>query len=665
MSDSNKNYTVSDLMGEFFSTDGYTQPAADGTVSRAAETSAVTETSAVAETSAVTETSAVAEEEISAADIDTDDVEVVSDILEEDTSESQNADITVAGNSEWETLEIAETVSEIFDESNISESISVDSCGDSVVCENKEEMEENVGNKKEMGNKTEIPDISKTETEKNQEIKTENIAVSELSDKSEEDIDKDFNESFIKRFLKGIIPWKGDSACEVIRKIIFISASAVFIGAGCMLVSTLIQSRQAVEQKEKDREIIVTTAATAIDESGNVITIAPTDEEVAEHRFNVAEYYKGINEDYVGYLELSGCDIAEPIVKGENNDYYLTHAIHGGTNKAGTVFMDYRCTFTGDYISPNIVFYGHNQEDGTMFGNLKEYKQNVTFYEENPVVKFSTENETYEYLIYGFFVTNALEKQDSNGEVFHYQDYIETMSDENTFDWYLDMVYERNQIVSPVDVVYGDKLLCLSTCSNEFSNSRFVIFARMLREGESIDDYDFSETYLNPYARGVDWEAIMSGETSATEEEILDEDDEDEIVGNGFLETAVHVKRNPAVTETETTPEAETTVVPDDESKSETEGETTTKKRKKNTSETEETAQTSVSETSGLEEATRKKKKTSETSADISESRDGSDNGETVTRSSSKNKKQGTETEPAETAPPQPEDGSSETVTAG
>lgn len=658
MSDSNKNYTVNDLMGEFFSTDGYKSSVADGHKSSVAGSyeSSVGNGSAYGEET----------EEISANDFDADSVEVVSESLEEDPSEAESADITVAGSSEWETAEIAETVSKIFDEKSVSESISDVFRGNSAVSEDSENPEEKSGNGSETENKTEISENFSAEAEKKQE--TGDGTVPEPSDKSEEDIDKEYNESFMKRFLKGIFPWKGDSVGEVIRKIIFIAASAVFIGAGCMLISTLIQSKQAVEQKEKDREIIVTTAATTIDESGNVITIAPTEEEKAEHRFNVAEYYKGINEDYVGYLELNGCDIAEPIVKGEDNEYYLTHAIHGGTNKAGTVFMDYRCTFTDDYISPNVVFYGHNQEDLTMFGSLKEYKQNVEFYEENPVVRFSTENNTYEYVIYGFFVTNALENQDSNGVVFHYQDYIETLNDEPTFDWYLDMVNERNQIVSPVDVVYGDKLLCLSTCSNEFTNSRFVVFARMLREGESADDFDFSETYLNPYARGVDWDAIMSGETSATEEEILDEEDEDEnggeIVGNGFLETAVHTSRRPAA-ETETTPKAETTAVPDEENGSETEGETTTKKRKK-TSEMEETAQTSASETSGLEEVTRKRKKTSETLTDISESTESSGNGETVTRSPAKNKRPASETEPAETAPPQPEENASETTaTAG
>lgn len=660
MSDTEKN--LNDLMEKYFPDDNLMEKYFPDTVSR-------TETDA---------DTASENEEISVSDgsgTETDEgTEIVTDVLEEDSSEAENADVSIAGEMEWETPEITETVSEMFSKKGISEIESTVSHDSNGVCG---DLEENVGNDLEMEKETEIPRNIKTETEKKMETDTEKGGNDPSPDSSDDSVDKDFNESFMKRFLKGMIPWKGDSVGEIIRKIIFIAASAVFIGAGCMLASTLIQSRQAVEQKEKDKEIIVTTAATTIDESGNVVTVAPTEEQEAEHRFNVSEYYKGINEDYIGYLELSGCDIAEPIVKGEDNEYYLTHAIHGGTNKAGTVFMDYRCTFTDDYISPNIVFYGHNQEDGTMFGNLKRYKQDVEFYGENPIVRFSTAEKTYEYVIYGFFVTNALEKQDSNGEVFHYQDYIETLSDENTFNWYLDMVNERNQIVPPVDVEFGDRLLCLSTCSNEFSNSRFVIFARMLRDDESAEDYDFSRTYLNPYARGVDWEAIMSGETSANDEELLDSDDEeegdgDEIVGNGFLETAVHTARRPAETESETETGSEETTVPDEENESETE-ETTSKKKKKKKTETEETTQESGSDTSGLEEVTRKKPKKSETS---SVSDDSAETSESPSADSSENTAPNGETSlngeassgevPAETAPPENAvDGSSETVTAG
>lgn len=378
-----------------------------------------------------------------------------------------------------------------------------------------------------------------TENASEEDVPKEETAAetADITESEEITEDEDINEKWLARFAKGIFPVKGDGVFEVIRKIIFLAAITVFVGAGIMLTSTLIQSRKAQEIQSSMREIIETTVATYIDDEGNVQTIPPTKEEEEQHNREIAEIFKEINEDYIGYVIVEGCDIYEPVVKGRDvgDEYYLKHDIYGELNKAGTIYMDSRCTVTPDYTSPNIVLYGHNQEDGTMFGRLKYYKVDYTqepisidFYKNNPVIKFNPEFETGEYLIYGFFVTNALENQDSNGEVFHYHDYIETMNDENTFNWYQGEVKKRNQIISPVDVQYGDKLLVLSTCSNEFTNSRFVVFARKLRDGESVSDYDFSEARFNPNAKGVDWEAILSGETSATEvpeqeEEILDE----------------------------------------------------------------------------------------------------------------------------------------------
>ncbi|MCM1329914.1 MAG: sortase [Ruminococcus sp.] len=436
---------------------------------------------------------------------------------------------------------------------------------------------------------TETADVPEKETaeevpdEKEKEVPTEK---EEKAAEITEIDDTDVNEKWLVKFAKGIFPVRGDSVFEVIRKIIFMAAVVVFVGAGVMLTGTLIQSKKAVEIQSSMREVIETTVATTIDENGNVVTIPPTDEEIAEHNRLVAENFKAINEDYVGYLELAGCEIFEPVVKGRDvgDEYYLKHNIYGELNKAGTIYMDARCTVTPEYTSPNIVLYGHNQEDGTMFGHLKYYKVdytqepiNIDFYKENPVVKFSPEFDSGEYLIYAFFVTNALEKQDSNGVVFHYHDYIETMSDESTFNWYMGEVQKRNQIISPVDVRFGDKLLVLSTCSNEFTESRFVVFARKLREGESVSDYDFSEARINPSAQGVDWDAILSGETSDTTaapetEETIDEFTTHKKSLGKRNEKTYRTEAETTVTTVETTAEtAETTVTTVPESETETE----------------------------------------------------------------------------------------------
>lgn len=380
------------------------------------------------------------------------------------------------------------------------------------------------------------------------------------SDDEDSKADETPDQAEKRSFIQGIIPWKGDSVFEIIRKIIFIAAVAVFIGAGIMLISTLVQSNRAVSDLEQIKEVVTTTAVTTIDSDGNVVTVAPTEEDEIRHNLDVMQYYKDISEDVVGFIELEGCDIYQPVVQGDDNEYYLKHTYYGEINKGGAIFADYRCRIEDDYMSPNIVLYGHNQEDGTMFGNLKDYKQNLDFYAANPTITFRTESGVGTYLIYGFFVTNALANQDSRGEVFHYHDYIEVMNDESTFNWYLGEVQERNQIISPVDVQFGDQLLCLSTCSNEFSNSRFVVFARKLREGESVSDYDFSETCFNPNARGVDWVAILSGETTTDTESETEEETEEETSEESEENTEEAAEETTLVPETEeTTTTQETT----------------------------------------------------------------------------------------------------------
>lgn len=508
--------------------------------------------------------------------------------------------------------------------------------------------------------KADSPTEEENKTEKNGSSESETVQTDDIPAFTPEPVTltakeaaEDNAKKAKKNILKEILPWKGDTVFEMIRKIVFIIAVIIFIGAGVMLASTLIQSNRAVKDLEQIKEVVTTTAKTTIDSEGNVITVAPTEEEEQQHNIDIMSYYKGISDKVVGFIELEGCDIYQPVVQDPEdttNTYYLTHTYYDEQNKGGAIFMDYRCTVSEDYVSPNLVLYGHNQEDGTMFGNLKNYKQDLEFYAANPTVTLRTEYETGIYLIYAYFVTNALEKQDSNGEVFHYHDYIEALNDEATFDWYMGEVQSRNQIISPVKAEFGDKLLVLSTCSNEFTNSRFVVFARKLRSGESVSDYDFTSASFNPYARGVDWTAIMSGETTTelTEEtseettapEETDEDGETTTKKKKKKKTSVSDEENSTDTlnedssDTDTSADADVTTVPPDASDEDGEDTTTKKKKKKTTTE-------STEETSA-EETTSKKKKS--TAADTSEETTAE---ETTTKK--KSKKTTTETTAEET----------------
>lgn len=585
----------------------------------------------------------------------------------QETVEVLNADIP-----DWDDILPEPSIEEAVDEA-VADHDSEEIEEDETVPEDTDETDDDVSDEEIIDDEPESDEASPeeaapTEKESSPEEKTDSTeSVSESGTVQADDIPpfepepitltadeaaEDNSKKEKKNILKELLPQKSDTVFEMIRKIVFIIAVIIFVGAGVMLASTLIQSNRAVKDLEQIKEIVTTTAKTAIDSEGNVITVAPTEEEEQQHNIDIMSYYKGISDKVVGFIELEGCDIYQPVVQDPEdttNTYFLTHTYYDEQNKGGAIFMDYRCTISEDYVSPNIVLYGHNQEDGTMFGNLKNYKQNLEFYAENPTVTLRTDYETGTYLIYAFFVTNALEKQDSNGEVFHYHDYIEALNDEATFDWYMGEVQSRNQIISPVKAEFGDKLLVLSTCSNEFSNSRFVVFARKLRDGESVSDYDFTSASFNPYARGVDWTAIMSGETTTeTSEETSDETTAPEETDEDGETTTKKKKKkktsaadeengtdtlNADSSDTDTPVDADVTTVPPDASDEDGE-ETTSKKKKKTTEVTEETT----------EEATSKKKKS--TTADTSEETSSEETAETTKK---KSKKTTTETTAEET----------------
>lgn len=82
---------------------------------------------------------------------------------------------------------------------------------------------------------------------------------------------------------------------------------------------------------------------------------------------------KELNKDYVGWLYIEALpEISYPVVHGEDNEYYLHHTFEKQDNFAGTLFVD--CDNEGDLGDPNTIIYGHNMKNGTMFGQLKEFK---------------------------------------------------------------------------------------------------------------------------------------------------------------------------------------------------------------------------------------------------------------------------------------------------
>lgn len=255
------------------------------------------------------------------------------------------------------------------------------------------------------------------------------------------------------------------------------------------------------------REVYLSLSAQYLNFSLKNLYDSLTGETASEELTEGARHLLSMNPDTIGYIRIDDTPVDFPVVQASDNDKYLKTAFDGSSNKAGTVFLDFRNVLTAKKRSDNLVVYGHNQRDRTMFGSLKDYKNSLEHYSAHPYITFNSNYRSDKYLIFAYFVTEVEPSQTADGVIFDYHNYID-LSDREVYERFIANINERTQIITPVDVKYGDEFLTLSTCSGEFEPSRFVIFARKLRKGESLDDIDTSAAYLNPDARPIDWSRV-------------------------------------------------------------------------------------------------------------------------------------------------------------
>ena len=92
---------------------------------------------------------------------------------------------------------------------------------------------------------------------------------------------------------------------------------------------------------------------------------------------------QAINPDIVAWLRIPGV-LEYPVVRGEDNSYYLNHTVQKTYNIAGSIFLDYRNE--RDFSDSKNIIYGHNMKDGSMFGGLKAYMDSE-FFRKSPCIR--------------------------------------------------------------------------------------------------------------------------------------------------------------------------------------------------------------------------------------------------------------------------------------
>ena len=177
-----------------------------------------------------------------------------------------------------------------------------------------------------------------------------------------------------------------------------------------------------------------------------------------------------INSDVYGWLKVNNTNIDYPVVKTDNNKYYLKHNLYKEKDKNGWIFMDYRNSVTSE-LSKHTIIYGHNMYySGVMFGTLhKAYQKSWYTKKENQIITFNT---LYNSMNFEIFSIYKIQKT---------SDYLITQfNNNNEFLEFTDMLKNRSVHDFNININENDKILTLSTCTG--NNSRLVVHAKLIME---------------------------------------------------------------------------------------------------------------------------------------------------------------------------------------
>lgn len=175
------------------------------------------------------------------------------------------------------------------------------------------------------------------------------------------------------------------------------------------------------------------------------------------------EELKSINSDYKMWIQIENTNINYPVVQGSDNDYYLKHNFRKESNIFGTVFVESANDIDND---KNIILYGHNMRNGTMFNNITNYKEESFFNEDNKI-NIIMNNTLYEYEVFSVYVKNVSEVNLAIG-----------FANEDEFINYAYNEADESLYKKDVDFSAEDNLITLVTCSYEFTDARTIVVAR-------------------------------------------------------------------------------------------------------------------------------------------------------------------------------------------
>ena len=178
------------------------------------------------------------------------------------------------------------------------------------------------------------------------------------------------------------------------------------------------------------------------------------------------------NSEIIGWLKINGTQIDGVVCQSNNDDFYTNHNQLGQESEYGALFVSANDNFARKNNDKNVVIYGNNMNDGSMFGELNKYCK-LNFYKSNPTFNFYYGDECETYAVFAAMLISSMDND--GGQLYKpYKSYF--ANDEEFNKWFVE-TKTRSILNTGVEVKNGDNIMTLVTTSNDFEGARFVVMA--------------------------------------------------------------------------------------------------------------------------------------------------------------------------------------------
>lgn len=132
----------------------------------------------------------------------------------------------------------------------------------------------------------------------------------------------------------------------------------------------------------------------------------PSAESQTEKKRNLKALFNQ-NSDCIGWIYIPGTAVNYPVMHTPSNPQkYLRRDFYGNYSQSGVPLLDSRCNLT----DTNLIIYGHNMRNGTMFSELKNYV-NADFRKVHPIIEFETANGIYKFNVIDVKITDTTDEK--------------------------------------------------------------------------------------------------------------------------------------------------------------------------------------------------------------------------------------------------------------